>query len=723
MEVRNDDDDNPQGDQLNWKYGASVGVKNNAGDSTDRYYTRNNINNNNNNYDGIGSIDSAATADIYPSGDNELYAQEYNADPWWKSNFFISQPVLFGTWDGVFTSCLINIFGVIVLLRSGWIVGQAGALNAVLIILSTVCVALVTVLSAVGICERCRVESGGVYFLLSHVLGSRFGGSIGLLYCFGQVNLFLLQAVGCALNVLGFGESMAELVGLETPWTQRGFACAAVILLSIINIAGVKWVIKLQFLLLVILLLAAGDFIIGSFTHVNPEAGFDGWLSGNLRNNTFSQYQSDYGWFTVFGVFFPTVTGVLAGINMSGDLRHPSKDIPNGTLAALGTGAILYLVFSLFLAATCSRAALLDNFMIASTVSAFSVLLLAGLYVSSFSSCLGAMYGTPRVLQSIAGQNVIPGISCLQHGRGPNKVPIYAMIVVAIVTLTFIIIGEINTLAPIVTMPFLLTYACMDYAYFALAQTFDLQHTREQRFRVQQTPTFDRSNYGTLGYNNHNYNDNNIGNEYDGHNDLDSLFPERTRHKNLVVIIFNIFSMSNVNSETIGNVDNISSSSSSSSLSPSIEDIPNNNLSNTNNLKRKNPHIHGKLGNWYSPLCNRWFSLFGALVKLLIMFLVHWGYALANIIVVFLVWSYVGHANPAVKPGVSAEFKLFDWLKSCILRLVGRKVYDYEQIVVTPIHPGVSVSSAQLNEENQDFAGRRRYHQTATVTGQYVCVD
>lgn len=53
------------------------------------------------------------------------------------------------------------------------------------------CVALVSVLSAVGICERCRVESGGVYFLLSHVLGSRFGGSIGLLYCFGQVNVQL----------------------------------------------------------------------------------------------------------------------------------------------------------------------------------------------------------------------------------------------------------------------------------------------------------------------------------------------------------------------------------------------------------------------------------------------------------------------------------------------------------------------------------------------------
>lgn len=55
----------------------------------------------------------------------------------WRSNFFISQPVLFGTWDGVFTSCLINVFGVIVFLRSGWIVAQAGILNSVLIIFAT----------------------------------------------------------------------------------------------------------------------------------------------------------------------------------------------------------------------------------------------------------------------------------------------------------------------------------------------------------------------------------------------------------------------------------------------------------------------------------------------------------------------------------------------------------------------------------------------------------
>lgn len=103
---------------------------------------------------------------------------------------------------------------------------------------------------------------------------------------------------------------------------------------------------------------------------------------------------------------------------MSGDLRAPSTDIPNGTLSAISTGTFLYLVFALFLGATCRRDVLFSDFLIASKVSAVRVLLLAGLYVSSMSSCLGAMYGTPRVLQSIALENVIPGIGAL--GRGVN---------------------------------------------------------------------------------------------------------------------------------------------------------------------------------------------------------------------------------------------------------------------------------------------------------------
>lgn len=85
----------------------------------------------------------------------------------------------------------------------------------------------------------------------------------------------------------------------------------------------------------------------------------------------YPDYKDGYNSFTVFGVFFPTITGVMAGINMSGDLRAPSRDIPNGSLAAICTGTFLYLIFILFLGATCKRTALLSDFMMAAKVSAF----------------------------------------------------------------------------------------------------------------------------------------------------------------------------------------------------------------------------------------------------------------------------------------------------------------------------------------------------------------
>ncbi|XP_017030527.1 solute carrier family 12 member 8 [Drosophila kikkawai] len=665
---------------------------------------RQRTNNNTGGFVDLGNEYTYAAGGHHASGANEIFAGEQGDKPWWRSNFFISQPVLFGTWDGVFTSCLINVFGVIVFLRSGWIVAQAGILNAVLIIFCTVVIALVSVLSAIGICERCRVESGGVYFLIAHTLGSRFGGALGLLYCFGQ-------AVGCALNVMGFGESMAGLVGLEgNKWAIRGFATAAVLLLGCINVAGVKWVIKLQFILLMILLISALDFMVGSFITEDSKHGVDGWVTGNFVENLWPKYEDGYSWFRVFGVFFPTVTGVLSGINMSGDLRAPSTDIPNGTLAAFGTSTFLYLVFVLFLGATCQRPILYTDFMISVKVSAVHFLLLAGIYVSSMSSCLGAMYGTPRVLQSIAKESVIPGIDVLGKGRGPNKVPLYAMAIVALVTVTFIIVGDINFLAPIVTMPFLLTYACIDYAYFALAQTFDIQEQREERFRIQaSSPSYETRRYGSVS---------------DGGNDLDLLFPDRVRHKNL---------QSPQNSPMHQAVplefNRTEGPSTSSQVTVDQQEQQEQGTGGDNDTVAEaeaepiapiRPPIHSKTKNWYSGYCNRWASLLGAFTKLLVMLLVNWYYALTCFLVVFVVWFYVGTANPAVKPGLTAEFNFFAWLKSIVFRCFGKRMHEYEQIVVTPSCPGVDLSPTQLNEQNEDFRPRPNYHHSSVIEGRLI---
>ena len=67
--------------------------------------------------------------------------------------------------------------------------GNAGLGLSMLILVLTAGVALVAVLSAIGVCERCNMESGGVYFLIGHVLGARTSAAIGIVYCFGQVRV------------------------------------------------------------------------------------------------------------------------------------------------------------------------------------------------------------------------------------------------------------------------------------------------------------------------------------------------------------------------------------------------------------------------------------------------------------------------------------------------------------------------------------------------------
>ena len=309
-----------------------------------------------------------------------------------------------------------------------------------------------------------------------------------------------------------------------------------------------------------------------------------------------------------------------------------------------------------------TRIELLNNFMIASYVSAISFLLLAGIYVSSMSSCLGAMYGTPRVIQSIANEAVIPGIGKLGQGRGPNKVPLNAMGIVAIVIIAFIMVGDINKLAPIVTMPFLLTYACIDYSYFALAQTFDIQTKREERFRIQaQSPLYESRNYGATNNQQHDYHE----------NDLDVLFPDRTRHKDLSTPDNTPYHQQRLPQQE-------SSEGAAQSNDVSVNSTNHNNVDGEGVTEGDDepiapirPPIHQKTKNWYSGFCNRWASLMGALIKIFIMFLVNIYMALICFLAVFIVWFYVGTANPAVKPGIADEFRLFVWLKNIVFQCFG----------------------------------------------------
>ncbi|KAG2458827.1 S12A8 protein, partial [Polypterus senegalus] len=212
---------------------------------------------------------------LMPSGIMEE-GSENNTQPWWKIQLFVWEPVLFGTWDGVFTTCMINIFGVVLFLRTGWLVGNTGILLGMFLVSLVVLVALVTVVSGIGVCERCSIGNGGVYSMISTVLGERVGATIGLLYIFGQ-------CVAGAMYITGFAESIADLLSLRNIWAVRGISIGVLLGLLGINLAGVKWIIRLQLLLLALLAISTLDFVVGTFTHLDTDGIEAGFQCGDLE--------------------------------------------------------------------------------------------------------------------------------------------------------------------------------------------------------------------------------------------------------------------------------------------------------------------------------------------------------------------------------------------------------------------------------------------------------
>ncbi|CAD6193979.1 unnamed protein product [Caenorhabditis auriculariae] len=441
---------------------------------------------------------------------DSIFAQEIDSLPWWQRTLMANERVLFGTWDGVFATVMVNIFGIIVFLRLGWIVGTAGVANSILLLGICTALALITVFSAIGIVERCQIRSGGIYFLVSHVLGGRIGGAVGLMYVFGQ-------AVATGLVAVGFGESVAHLFDSESRVLIKFIAVITLVFLTAVNTAGVTWVVRLQIVLLGCIGLAVTDFLLGALFISDEPHGVFRFSTKRIQTNAEPFYESlncsafgvsrilpEQSFFTVFGVFFANFLGVLAGVNMSGDLKDPHKSIPVGELSAVGVSSSICFVFILILGGVGDRQALLCDNLISEKVALTGVVFLIGLYVCSLSSTVGSLLGTPRVLQGIAAEGIIPSLSILSQGTGPNNNPVFAGYVLMGVASLFVLLGDLNQLAILSTMPFLITYAFVNYSYVSLAMSYDLAYVNQAAYNTT-------GNYGATAKS----------------NDLNELFPER----------------------------------------------------------------------------------------------------------------------------------------------------------------------------------------------------
>lgn len=383
----------------------------------------------------------------------------------------------FGMFGGVFTPCTLTILGVIMFLRFGQVVGQSGILNAILIVLAAKTITTLTTLSLSAIATNTRVKGGGAYYLISRSLGVEFGGAIGVLF-------FSAQAISVAMYVIGFTEAFAETF----PSLAPHFTTIA----TLVNVGtflcvyiGAGWTIKVQYFILAILVVALGSFYCGAVTDFNPE-----YLQANLTSN----YIGGENWFTMFALFFPAVTGIMAGANMSGDLANPSKSIPSGTLLAIGVTAVVYLSQAFLLG--CARPAdeLVSNNMVIRDIAVWPLAITAGVFAATLSSALGSMMGAPRILQAFARDDIFRSLRFFSAGSGASNEPRRAAVLTFMIAQVCIALGDLNAIAPIITMFFMITYGLLNLA------TFYEAITKNPSYR----PTFRYSHWitslaGTLG--------------------------------------------------------------------------------------------------------------------------------------------------------------------------------------------------------------------------------
>ncbi len=389
----------------------------------------------------------------------------------------LSAAARFGTFGGVFTPSLLTILGVIMFLRFNTVVGYAGLWYALAILAGAKVITLGTGLSIASIATNMRVKGGGAYYLISRSLGPEFGGVIAVFF-------FIAQAVAVTLYVFGFTEALFSAFP-DLGLSFRDAATVTNLLVCLCVYVGAGWTIRLQYAILAVLLLSVLSFFLGAGLAFSPET---------LRANLAPAWDSGHTLFPVFALFFPAVTGIMAGVNMSGDLKEPSRSIPGGTFAAIGVSAAIYAAITFLLAASVPRAELLGAGFVMKDRALSGALIYAGVICATLSSALGSMMGAPRILQAFARDGIFRRLKFFGRGSGRAGEPRRAIVVTFLIAQAGIFAGDLDLVAPVITMFFLMTYGAVNLACFYES----ISHNPSFR------PTFRRNHWslallGTLG--------------------------------------------------------------------------------------------------------------------------------------------------------------------------------------------------------------------------------
>ena len=352
----------------------------------------------------------------------------------------------FGTFGGVFTPSILTILGVIMYMRLPRLVGQAGLVDVLGIIAVAHVISIATGLSVSSIATNKTVRGGGPYYIISRSLGLPLGGTLGLA-------LFAGLAFSISLYVIGFSESFLSFFDFETNHdTIRICGSITLLVLTVITFVSTSLAIKTQYLILGAIVLSLIAIFFGpGVTGADgvPPAGpnLDPWPDA-----------PDVG--VLFGIFFPAVTGFTAGVNLSGDLKDPKRSLPRGTLLAIGAGLATYAGLAVFLAYTVPTRLLVENPDVLLDMAIHPNFVVAGVWGATLSSALGSILGAPRILQALSLDRVTPKVFGVGFGRGNE--PRNALVLAFAIAEAGILIGELDVIARIVSMFFLMTYGFLN---------------------------------------------------------------------------------------------------------------------------------------------------------------------------------------------------------------------------------------------------------------------